>query len=76
MIGIGLSCASLFSFLINSQPSICGMLRSTVIKSGENSLAIRNPCSAEVAAAVAYLVSDTAAFVTGQSLNVGGGLTM
>jgi NAD(P)-dependent dehydrogenase (short-subunit alcohol dehydrogenase family) len=30
----------------------------------------------EVAAAIAYLASDDASFVTGQTLNVSGGLSM
>jgi 2-hydroxycyclohexanecarboxyl-CoA dehydrogenase len=63
--------------LLNAAPAMLGELGERLKQAMVNSTALgRSGEPEEVAAAIAFLASDDASYVTGQTLNVSGGLSM
>jgi 2-hydroxycyclohexanecarboxyl-CoA dehydrogenase len=63
--------------LLNSAPLMLGEVGERLKQAMVNATAMRRPGEAEeVAAAIAFLASEDASYVTGQTLNVSGGLSM
>jgi 2-hydroxycyclohexanecarboxyl-CoA dehydrogenase len=63
--------------LLNAAPLMLGEIGERLKQAMVNSTALgRSGQPEEVAAAIAYLASDDASYVTGQTLNVSGGLSM
>jgi 2-hydroxycyclohexanecarboxyl-CoA dehydrogenase len=63
--------------LLNAAPAVLGELGERLKRAMVNSTALgRSGQPEEVAAAIAFLASEDASYVTGQTLNVSGGLSM
>jgi 2-hydroxycyclohexanecarboxyl-CoA dehydrogenase len=63
--------------LLNAAPLMLGEVGERLKQAMVNATAMRRPGEAEeVAAAIAFLASEDASYVTGQTLNVSGGLSM
>jgi 2-hydroxycyclohexanecarboxyl-CoA dehydrogenase len=63
--------------LLNAAPEMLGDIGHRLKQGMINATAVgRSGSPEEVAAAIAFLASDDASYVTGQTLNVSGGLSM